>query len=245
LHGCATKKDSKPFTDLCKGIVYEDGKGDHMGMLFGKAKNIEANINQFLDAIAEAGLIFSAGISDYLNKDFKQFKRRIEDIKKHEGIADNLRREVRYYLYTKMLIPESRGDVLGLLETSDDVIDTTKTVLTYFDIEHPDIPEFLNKDLLKLTEASVKALSNLVMANRAFFNNNATIRDFIHKVHFYEHEADQIEEQLKRSIFDSPDIPELAVKLQLRDFVSHISNLADDAEDVAERLSVYSIKRSI
>jgi hypothetical protein len=216
-----------------------------MGMLFGNAKNIEANINQFLDAISEAGLIFSAGISDYLNRDFKQFKRRILDIKKQEGIADNLRREIRYYLYTKMLIPESRGDVLGLLETSDDVIDTTKTVLTYFDIEHPEIPEFLNKELLKLTEASVNALSNLVLANRAFFNNDRSIRDYIHKVHFYEHEADQIEEQLMRRIFDSQQIDELAKKLQLRNFVSHISSLADSAEDVAERLSVYSIKRSI
>jgi hypothetical protein len=214
-------------------------------MLFGDAKNIEANINQFLDAISEAGLIFSAGMSDYLNRDFKQFKRRILDIKKQEGIADNLRREIRYYLYTKMLIPESRGDVLGLLETSDDVIDTTKTVLTYFDIEHPDIPVFLNKELLKLTEASVNALSNLVLANRAFFNNDSSIRDYIHKVHFYEHEADQIEEQLMRRIFDSEQVDELAKKLQLRNFVAHISSLADSAEDVAERLSVYSIKRSI
>lgn len=216
-----------------------------MAMLFGNAKNIESNINQFFDAISEAGLIFSAGISDYLNRDFEQFKRKILDIKKQEGFADNLRREIRYNIYTKMLIPESRGDVLGLLETSDDVIDTTKTVLTYFDIEQPDIPASLNKELLKLTEASGNAISNLVLANRAFFNNDPAIRDYIHKVHFYEHDADQIEEQLLRRIFISDQIDDLAKKLQLSNFVSHISNLADSAEAVVERLSVYSIKRSI
>lgn len=216
-----------------------------MSILFGKAKNIEAQVEQFFDKISEAGLIFNAGIKDYLDRDFEQFKRRIKDIKKQEGEADNLRREIRYYLYTKMLIPESRGDVLGLLETSDNVIDTTKTVLSHFDIENPLIPEELNGDFLKLTEASVSALSNLVKANRAFFKNNNIIHDYIHKVHFHEHEADRIEEKLKRAIFESTELAGLAEKLQLRDFVAYISSLADDAEDVAERLSVYSIKRSI
>jgi predicted phosphate transport protein (TIGR00153 family) len=216
-----------------------------MSILFGRAKTIEAQVEQFFDKIAEAGLIFSAAIKDYLEKDYEQFKRRITDIKKQEGDADNLRREIRYYLYTKMLIPESRGDVLGLLENSDNVIDTTKTVLSHFDIETPVVPEELNADILKLTEASANALSTLVKANRAFFKNNNIIHDYIHKVHFYEHEADRIEEKLKRTIFEFPETMELARKLQLRDFVAYISSLADSAEDVAERLSVYSIKRSI
>lgn len=216
-----------------------------MSLLFGKTKTIEAQIEQFFDKISEAGLIFRAGINDYLDKDFERFKKRLKDIKELEGDADELRREIRYYLYTKMLIPESRGDVLGLLETSDNVIDSTKTVLSHFDIEFPDIPQEFNTDLIKLTESSVHALSNLVKANRAFFNNNNIIHDYIHKVHFYEHEADQIEEKLKRQIFHSGRVTELAEKLQLRDFVAYISSLADASEDVAERLSVYSIKRTI
>lgn len=216
-----------------------------MSVLFGKTKTIEAQIEQFFDKISEAGLIFRAGIKDYLDKDLEQFKKRLKDIKELEGDADNLRREIRYYLYTKMLIPESRGDVLGLLETSDNVIDTTKTVLSHFDIESPSIPEEFNIEFIKLTESAVHALSNLVKANRAFFKNNPIIHDYIHKVHFYEHEADQIEEKLKRQIFHDGHVKELAEKLQLRDFVAYISSLADDSEDVAERLSVYSIKRTI
>jgi len=34
-----------------------------------------------------------------------------------------------------MLIPESRGDVLGVLETLDDVIDLTEKVVEHFSIE--------------------------------------------------------------------------------------------------------------
>ena len=216
-----------------------------MSLLFKRAKNIESQIEQFFDKISDAGLIFSAGINDYLEEDLDQFQKRLQDIKKHEADADELRREIRYQLYTKMLIPESRGDVLGLLETSDNVIDTTKTVLAHFDIEKPKIPSALKRDFKKLTEASVESLSNLVRANHAFFKNNDVIQDYIHKVFFFEHEADRIEESLKRAIFQSHEDMHLSEKMLLRDFVGYIAGLSDDCEDVAERLSVYSIKRSI
>jgi hypothetical protein len=142
-----------------------------------------------------------------------------------------------------MLIPESRGDVLGLLETTDNVIDATKKVLGQFDVEKPNIREFMRPILAKLAKASADALDNVVRADRAFFTNKESVEDYIHKVHFYEHEADQLEEQAKKAIFESTEIERLSEKLQLRNFVELIASLSDEAEDVAERLSVYAIKR--
>jgi len=48
---------------------------------------------------------------------------------------------------------------------------------------------------------------------------------------------------LKRDIFDS-DL-ELARKLHLREFVEQIDGIADLAEDIADRLAIYSIKRTV
>ena len=61
---------------------------------------------------------------------------------------------------------------------------------------------------------------------------------------FYEKEADKVSTKLKRAIFDSDDL-ELANKSHLRNFVEHIDNIADWSEDVADRLAIYAIKRSI
>ncbi len=49
--------------------------------------------------------------------------------------------------------------------------------------------------------------------------------------------------KLKRAIFAS-DLP-LSRKAQLRNFVEIIDNVADKSEDVADRLSIYTIKRTI
>ena len=59
----------------------------------------------------------------------------------------------------------------------------------------------------------------------------------------YEKEADKISTQLKRDIFGS-DL-DLAHKAHLRNFVEQIDNVADWAEDVADRLAIYAIKRTV
>lgn len=214
-----------------------------MAILFKNAITLEVKIQHYLDNVTNSGILFQEGIDDYLNGDMTQFANKLADIRQNEEAADELRREIRYRLYRKMLIPESRGDVLGLLETTDNVIDATKKVLGHFDVEKPNIREFLRPIFAKLAKASADALDNVVRADRAFFTNKENVEDYIHKVHFYEHEADQLEEQAKKAIFESTEIPELAEKLQLRDFVELIASLSDESEDVAERLSVYAIKR--
>lgn len=214
-----------------------------MAILFRNAITLEVKIRHYLDNVANSGILFREAIEDYLNGDLSQFTKKLGEIRRNEEVADELRREIRYRLYRKMLIPESRGDVLGLLETTDNVIDATKKVLGHFDVEKPRIREFLRPLLSRLAKASAEALDNVVKGDRAFFDNSEGVEDYIHKVHFYEHEADTLEEEAKKAIFESGEIPDLAEKLQLRDFVELIASLSDEAEDVADRLSVYAIKR--
>lgn len=216
-----------------------------MENLFKNARALESKIEIFFQNITEAALYFKAGITDYLNDELDGFENRLHTIYESESKADDLRRDIRYNLYTRMLIPESRGDVLGLLETSDSVVDDLKVVSARIDIERPDFRDYLRPGVQKLVEACVEAISSLSTASMAYFKNNSLIQDYIHKVHFYEHEADSIEEDLKRQIFRGEDIPRLSEKMQLRDIVSAVAGISDKAQDVAERLSVNAIKRSI
>jgi len=166
-----------------------------------------------------------------------------ETVDKLESKADNLRRKIENELYTHSLIPEHRGDVLGLLETLDEVIDMTKETLLQFDVESPDIPAELNDSFYELAEKAVEAVESMVKAARAFFKDVKSVNDHLHKIYFYEKEADKLADKLKRNIF-SLDI-DLSHKIHLRYFTSHIDRIADRAEDVAQRLGIYTIKRSL
>ena len=108
--------------------------------------------------------------------------------------------------------------------------------------ERPTIPEDYRSGYKKLTNMSVEAVDALVLAARSFFRSPHAVPAFNHKVMIFEKEADKIGTKLKQQIFQS-DL-DLARKTHLRYFVEQIDNVADWAEDVADRLAIYAIKRT-
>lgn len=214
--------------------------------IFGsKTKQLEADIENYLDLVSRAGLIFQEGVKAYLSDKMDKFDKNFKDITALESEADAVRRDIKRKLYTFMLIPESRGDVLGLLETLDDVVDICEKVLEQFSIETPDIRDFLVSDFRELAELSALAVDEIVKAARSFFTDITMVSNYVNKVHFYEHEVDDLEEQLKRKAFNSKEIERFSHKVHMRYFAEKIAMVSDVAQSVAERLSVYAIKRKI
>jgi predicted phosphate transport protein (TIGR00153 family) len=211
--------------------------------LFKSSRVLEAQIDEFLDTVAEGGLVYQAGVNAYLDGDTSSFEAAIVKIDKLENVADKLSKNVESHLYRHSLIPEHRGDVLGLLENTDNIIDTTKMSLYQFSVEKPIIPEVHNPQFRKLTEASAASVEAVVVCARAFFRDADLVKDNLYKVHHFEKEADTISDALKREIFAS-DL-DLAHKIHLRYFALNVEKVSDRAEQVADRLAIYSIKRNI
>jgi predicted phosphate transport protein (TIGR00153 family) len=211
--------------------------------LFGKTNELINKIDSFIDLITEASLHFKAAIQYYIDNRVAEFNERYAIIVDYENKADALRIDVESQLYSQTLIPESRGDVLGILESMDTVIDWSKSTIQNFSIEKPVIPENLRQKFLELTESVVKAVEALSHSTRAYFYNINAVKDHLHIVKYYEKESDKNSEKIKREIF-SMDI-DLGQKIQLSYFIRHIDSMADMAEDIANRLSIATIKRIV
>ena len=214
-------------------------------MLFNRAKTVEANIDKYLDNILKAALVFDQAMKDYFEGKTENFEVKTEDIKKLESESDDVRRDIKHTLYKELLIPDARGDVLGLLESLDDVIDTAQTILIRFSIEKPIVWDELKNDFLELSATSTKCVEEIVTAARAFFREPSNVAACLVKVHFFEHEADKIEERIMRKAFDGDFIEKFSEKVHMRYFAERISLLADEAEAVADRLDIYTIKRTV
>jgi len=205
---------------------------------------IAKQIDDFLDQVSEAGLIFQTGAEAFLRDDLVVFNQKKEQIIKTEHKGDALRRSLEEKLYRQTLIPESRGDVLELLENTDALLDRFKGALWQFFLEKPVICNALKQDFLELIKCSVNAVESIVRSSRAFFKDLNAVADHMHKVIYWESESDRVASRLQAAIFERNDIG-LCHKIQLRDFVRHIDKIADRAEDVADRLGIYVIKRSL
>ncbi|MEK9724670.1 MAG: DUF47 family protein [Rhodospirillaceae bacterium] len=212
--------------------------------LFHRTKDLERQIDRFLDALSQSALVFRLAVDVYLAAGCTdEFAEKHQQVDSLESEADGLRRQIEIQLYSQTLIPESRGDVLGLLENLDKIINLIEGVLWSLDIERPVIPDECAEGYRQLVAMSVEAVEAVVLASRAFFRNIEAVGDHNHKVMFYETEADKVSTCLKRQIF-AADVG-LGHKMHLRGFVENIDDIADWSEDVADRLAIYVIKRTV
>jgi len=212
--------------------------------LFASNSIVEDKIDQFLDKITDCGLIFQKTVQIYLDKGYTpEIELLVEQCSALEGKGDDLRRDIEAQLYIKTLIPDLRGDVAQLLERLDSLTNMYEANLYRISIQRPEIPQQLSADFSELMKTVVTCVETVVLAARAFFRDIDAVRDHCSKVMFYEHEADRINSRMQRTIYAS-SMP-LDHKNHLRYFAERIDELANTAEDVADALTIYAIKRRI
>ena len=217
--------------------------------LFGKTKLLERQIDEFLDKVAEGAIYFERGITAYLEE--MEFSETCEE--KLSQIIDlkekcrELRRSIVNVLYSEMLIPDFRGDVLRLLTDLFSLLDAMGKNFQDLMIEQAHTyqteDQSNTKEFLELVKVVVESVKTVIIAARDFFRNPKAIRDHIYQVRVYESEADKIAVSLKKSIFSTN--LKFSEKINLRTIVDAIDAIADKAEDVADELSIYAIKRTL
>ncbi len=215
--------------------------------LFGKSRAIEADTDEFLSKLSDAGLLFEQIMREFVQKGpTESFQDKVGRLKGLEHEANNLASKIGRTLYTEMLIPDLRADVLSLIQDLDYLIDAYSRVAVDCDIERPDhknLPVGSHRLYTELVENVVKCVEATVVSARAFLRDIGAVADEVHKISFYEGAVDEIANRLKRDLF-AQDIP-LEHKLHYRYFIDALDQLADDAEDTGEWISIYAIKRSL
>ena len=212
--------------------------------IFGQTKKLEREIDHFVDILSEVGLMFKKIIPLYLsNGASDKFDEMVKQVSEMESKADKITKEVERTLYEETLIPDSRSDVLRLLEHMDELIGMYQGNCYHFSIQKPDFPKEFHEDLKNLTETVVNCVESLCLTVRSFFRDIKSVRDNAHKVTFYEKESDIQFSTLARKIFDA-DLT-LDQKMHLRYFVEKIDRICDQAEDIADEIQIYAIKRAI
>ena len=215
--------------------------------LFSKNRSLEAEIDDFLDTVSQGGMLFEETLRHYARSGMDvRFTSQQEQLNDIESDADALVRNIVRSLYSDMLIPESRADVLGLLQDIDALLGVYEHICDSVAIEQPqftDLPERFDDMFDELIRLVVQTVEALISAARSFFRDIHVVRDHLHKVRFLEGEADKVSAGLKYVVFQS-ELP-LDRKMHLRYFIDKLDSIADEAEDAADRLAIFTVKRSL
>ncbi|MDC1256984.1 DUF47 family protein [Pelagibacteraceae bacterium] len=204
-------------------------------------KELIDSINLFLNNILEINNLFESLIKEFFLKNYKGVEDLTIKISNLESECDKLRRSTERKIYKETLIPEQRGDVLGMLENLDKIPGQLQGNAHRINTEKPNIHEDLHDDFNSLVQNNSTCVKLLISGSKQFFiDPKKTIEDCL-LVSKHESTGDKISTKLKNAIFDNNNL-DLSQKMHLRYFVEIVDEVANLAEDVADRLIISSVK---
>ena len=211
---------------------------------FKKQRQIESLIYSYLDNLRMTQKFFAEALNtcvkDGVCGDFDFLTARTH---KFESKADDIREEIKELMYGKALIPESRGDVMSLLEAIDEVPRIFEQILYIIQTQKLVIPELIVSDLNELLLSSLEGCDLMIKQAEALFKKNASVRDLVLEIDHIESQCDHIKRRIITKIFDSNIEP--FEKLQLKEVVFAVGSISDKADHVARLVNIINMKRLV
>lgn len=215
-----------------------------MLFLSNRNKKLFNNIIGFLNSADEVMKNFEKGLKHYLKNGIDaKFNELMDMTNKYESKTDDILHDITISLYKKSLLPESREDILILLNKIDDIVDEANLILKFIYTHNLKFHSLLKEDTKEMMKISIKAFELTVDCVKDLFDKRDNIISYTGKIDSYESICDSLQFKMIKNIFDS-DIKDFD-KIILRDFVNDIAEISDLCEQASHMITVMNIKRVV
>jgi predicted phosphate transport protein (TIGR00153 family) len=184
---------------------------------------------------------FQQAIECYVSSKCERFEELRKEVIKLESEADAIKQNIRGHLPKGAILPVDKFELFRYLREQDQVIDAMEDTLDWISYRsEPGIPNELEKDLFLLVDAvmdPVEDLSRMVAEARKYFRNfsdtqREAVKAIIRGLSKKEHEADKLEDSLKRKIFNLEDPVTVFHMITLTETIGSIADHAENAGDM-------------
>lgn len=211
--------------------------------LFGRSpfKPMQQHMEVVYECVGLVPNLFDALIAG----DQKALAETQEAIFAKEQEADKIKQEVRLHLPKSLFLPVDRRDLLDVLAVQDTIADTAQDIAGLLLQREMTVPKDMQADLSQLVRRCVDACgqSNAIigeldeLVETGFRGPEASrVEEMVAELNRIETETDDLAIALSRSLFKQEDtMSPVSVMFWYR-IIQWISNLADNAEKVGDRL---------
>jgi hypothetical protein len=191
---------------------------------------------EHMGKVRECINLLGEGLIRYYNGDYKGFPELTEKISSIEHEADIIKGNLRNHLPNSLFMPVDKGKFLWALREQDAILDHAENLMQMLDMRHTKIPKELQNifiDHAQMVMKTVIAMEDAVESIRDLVETSFVQREreqtkqFIHKVHDFEWQADQKKYDMTKGIY------KLEKKLDPMD-VYHLLKIADWVDDIAD-----------
>jgi predicted phosphate transport protein (TIGR00153 family) len=209
-----------------------------------KQRLIENYVFDYLEQWGKCLGDFKSAMDVYLTEGLgEKFDYYVEHTHKMESRADDLRKKIEWEMYSKALLPESRGDILGFLETMDKIPNKAESILYQIQLQRLRLPEELTSSLRRIVDLTCQAVQLVYEAAKGLISQEGDIHQLADRIDDKESECDHAERDTIARIFAMGI--DTAEKALLKELIIELGTLTDRAEDVSDRLTILSVKRRV
>jgi uncharacterized protein len=212
--------------------------------LFTKNKILLEKYTNYLNLSVDTVEIFREAIEhsmkNGLDEHYAVLARKVHG---RESDADTMRRNIEYEMYEQSLLPESREDLLDIIERIDAVPNGADHLATLLMIQKTEILPSLKKDISELLSISVESFKYTREAALDCFMKMRRIGELQTLIKNCESIGDGLEHAMIGKIFEEKI--GTGDKIVQKDIVYQIGDICNMCEHVMDRIVICSIKRKL
>ena len=214
--------------------------------LFSKGKKAYELISEHLDAVLSCYDLFTQAIAKMLvTGPGPEAEALALQVDKMESKADEARHKIIKSFLEGALLPESRREVLKLIELTDEIANKSESTIRQIALQQIVFPAEIKDNILRICDKTKDQLAILRKVIESLFSNfeSQVNHEELIKINTLESETDQCEESAIKLVYNSK--LELAEKYQLRDIISDISDISDIVEDISDMIEIIMVLRKV
>lgn len=213
--------------------------------LFKKEHKVQVLVMKYLEDIKMAQENFVLALETCLTVDETcgDFSFLSKETHRFESKADDVKEEIKTLMYDKVLLPESRGDIMRLLDSIDHIPRYMEITLNIIKTQMLVIPGFMVADIRELVTASLEACELMRQQVEDLFKRKGRIKELLTIIDLKESQCDKIERRLISAIFESN--LDGFQKMQLKELVIFLGDISDQVDRVSKQINIMSLKRRV
>jgi predicted phosphate transport protein (TIGR00153 family) len=200
-------------------------------------------LQEHAEKVKECAWAFQQAIECHVTDKCQTFEELRQEVIRLEEEADVIKRRIRGHIPKGTLMPVDKFQLFMYLREQDSVLDAVEDCLDWISYRtEPGIPPELEKDFFLFVDAVVdpiEELSLMVSEARKYFKTYSdkqrkVVKDIIRTLRKQEHDADKLEDAIKRKVFNLGTDP--ITVFQMVRLAENIGSVADHAENAGDMM---------
>jgi predicted phosphate transport protein (TIGR00153 family) len=215
--------------------------------MFKKHRKLFEHLDDYYQSAIETTRKFQSAIEYTLQSGVDEhFEVLAEEISEKEQNCDNLRRLIEYELFSQSLLPETREDLIEIIEKMDGVPNYCEEVVFMIVDQRSEILDVIKKNILELVDISLKSFVLTVEAAKDCMGKMENTQHLVREVDDLENLGNQIERKMVRAIFSNEKLEtHPGGQMVQKEIVKKIGEINDICRHISEKIIITAVKRRV